>query len=159
MWGRGSLLLLPQRTGGKNDKEKESRKVKGSGEKGEEQRGREGARGSAGRGGHTAVSFWEEKQKVTVTSQGAAASGLLRTCSLDSAPEPAVDSGPHPHSDTSLSSWPLGAVLGSPREAPFPCVLNSFWSCSLSIPTGTGLAQDLAGLASIWLHSMSGPFP
>ena len=28
MWGRGSLLLLPQRTGGKNDKEKESRKVK-----------------------------------------------------------------------------------------------------------------------------------
>lgn len=62
----GRLLFLLQRAGGKNDKEEESRKVEHSGGKREEQRGRERAWESAGRGRETAVSFWEEKQKVTV---------------------------------------------------------------------------------------------
>ena len=82
----GSFLILLQRPEGKNDKEKERRKREHGGEKREEQRGRKGARGWGGRGRETAVSFWEEKPKVTVMSQGAAASGLLKTCSLDSAP-------------------------------------------------------------------------
>lgn len=83
------FLILLQRPEGKNDKEKGRRKGDHSGGKREEQRGRKGAKGRGARGRETAVSFWEEKLKVTVMSQGAAAPGLLKTPSLDSAPKPA----------------------------------------------------------------------
>lgn len=57
LMGRASLLILLQRTEGKNDKEKERRKGELSGEKGEEQRGEEKCQGKGREGQGNSCQF------------------------------------------------------------------------------------------------------